>query len=163
MLSTDGEVEADGADGRALLPLSTGFGLYSAAVAAGEDPGDPDLELLAVEYRRYLLFSCSRPAARAGDHALPANLQGLWNDSNTPPWGGDFHSNINLQMNYWPTEVLGLPDSHLPLFSWLREVAEPSRAATRNAFGEDTPGWMARTSQSAFGGNAWEWNTVAHA
>jgi len=54
---------------------------------------DPDLEALFCQFGRYLLISCSRPGA------LPANLQGVWNDSNLPAWAGDYHSNINLEMN----------------------------------------------------------------
>ena len=62
------------------------------------------------QYGRYLLISCSRPGS------LPANLQGLWNDSNDAPWHSDYHANINVQMNYWPAEVAGLPECHLPFF-----------------------------------------------
>ena len=60
---------------------------------------DPGLEALQFQYGRYLLISCSRPGG------LPANLQGLWNDNNSPPWHSDYHANINIQMNYWPAEV----------------------------------------------------------
>ena len=67
---------------------------------------DPELEALMFQYGRYLLLSCSRPGS------LPANLQGLWNDSNTPPWHSDYHTNINIQMNYWPAEVANLSDCH---------------------------------------------------
>ena len=56
---------------------------------------DPDLEALFFPFGRYLLLSSSRPGS------LPANLQGLWNNSNNPPWRSDYHSNINIQMNYW--------------------------------------------------------------
>ena len=70
-----------------------------------ENGHDPDLEELLANYGRYLLISCSRP----GD--LPANLQGLWNDSNQPAWRCDYHSNINVEMNYWPGEVVNLPNA----------------------------------------------------
>jgi alpha-L-fucosidase 2 len=59
---------------------------------------DPELEALFFQFGRYLLISSSRPCS------LPANLQGLWNDSNNPPWRSDYHSNINVQMNYWLAE-----------------------------------------------------------
>ena len=63
---------------------------------ANNKTADPDLEALFCQFGRYLLISCSRSGS------LPANLQGVWNDSNLPAWAGDYHSNINLEMNYWP-------------------------------------------------------------
>ncbi|WP_431805966.1 glycosyl hydrolase family 95 catalytic domain-containing protein [Microbacterium paraoxydans] len=118
---------------------------------------DPELEQLLYAYGRYLLLSSSRPGG------LPANLQGLWNNSNQPAWASDYHTNINVQMNYWGAETADLPESHEALAAFIREVAVPSRVATRNAFGADVRGWTARTSQSIFGGNSWEWNTIASA
>lgn len=126
-----------------------------AAYGAGQD--DPSLEQTMFAYGRYLLLGSSRPGG------LPANLQGLWNDSNQPPWASDYHTNINVQMNYWGAETTNLAESHEPLIEFIRQVAVPSRVATRNAFGAETRGWTARTSQSIFGGNSWEWNTVASA
>ena len=122
--------------------------------AGGSDPG---LEQIMFALGRYLLHGSSRPGG------LPANLQGLWNDSNQPAWGSDYHTNINVQMNYWGAETTDLPSSHEALVEFVRQVAVPSRIATRNAFGAGTRGWTARTSQSVFGGNGWEWNTVASA
>jgi alpha-L-fucosidase 2 len=118
---------------------------------------DPTLEQAMFDYGRYLLLSSSKA------DGLPANLQGLWNNQNQPAWASDYHTNINVQMNYWAAETGNLSDSHLGLARFVEQVAVPSRVATRNAFGQDTPGWTARTSQSVFGGNAWEWNTVASA
>ncbi len=120
--------------------------------------GKPDLvlEQILFDFGRYLLSGSSRPGG------LPANLQGLWNNSNSPAWGADYHTNINVQMNYWAAEVTDLGDSHTALVDFIREVAVPSRVATRKAFG-DVRGWTARTSQSIFGGNGWEWNTVSSA
>ncbi|AZM48748.1 glycosyl hydrolase [Streptomyces sp. WAC 06738] len=118
---------------------------------------DPELEQTMFDYGRYLLASSSRPGG------LPANLQGVWNDSNEPPWASGYHTNINVQMNYWAAETTNLSETHLPLVDFVEQVAVPSRVATRNAFGADTRGWTARTSQSIFGGNAWQWNTVASA
>ncbi|MER5218178.1 glycoside hydrolase N-terminal domain-containing protein [Streptomyces sp. NPDC002838] len=133
------------------LPTNARLARYA---AGGEDP---TLEQAMFDYGRYLLISSSRP------DGLPANLQGLWNDSNSPAWASDYHTNINVQMNYWGAETTNLPECHEALIEFIRQVAVPSRAATRNAFGKDTRGWTARTSQSIFGGNAWEWNTVASA
>lgn len=133
------------------LPTDERLAAYS---AGGEDP---ELEQLLFTFGRYLLWSSSRPGG------LPANLQGLWNESNTPPWADDYHTNINVQMNYWGAETLDLRETHEALIAFVQQVAVPSRVATRNAFGQDVPGWTARTSQSIFGGNSWEWNTVASA
>lgn len=118
---------------------------------------DPDLEATLFQYGRYLLISCSRPGG------LPANLQGLWNNSNNPPWASDYHNNINIQMNYWLAETANLSECHLPLIDYIVAQAEPCRIATRKAFGAHTRGWTARTSQSIFGGNGWEWNIPASA
>ncbi|MFH6964618.1 glycosyl hydrolase family 95 catalytic domain-containing protein [Flavobacterium plurextorum] len=118
---------------------------------------DPDLEETMFQYGRYLLASSSR---RGG---LPANLQGLWNDSNTPAWASDYHNNINVQMNYWGVESTNLSECHLPLIDFIVAAQEPCRIATRKAFGEKTRGWTARTSQNIFGGNGWEWNIPASA
>ncbi|MDR6979156.1 alpha-L-fucosidase 2 [Streptomyces sp. 3330] len=135
----------------AALPTDARLARYA---AGGEDP---TLEQTMFDYGRYLLISSSRP------NGLPANLQGLWNDQNQPAWASDYHTNINVQMNYWGAETTNLPECHEALVRFVEQVAVPSRVATRNAFGQDTRGWTARTSQSIFGGNAWEWNTVASA
>jgi alpha-L-fucosidase 2 len=113
---------------------------------------DPELEAQIFQMGRYLLASSSRPGG------LPANLQGLWNDSNSPTWASDYHTNINLQMNYWPAETTGLGECAIPLIDFIVAQAPACRAAAKRAFGQKTRGWTARTSQSPFGGNAWEWN-----
>jgi alpha-L-fucosidase 2 len=118
---------------------------------------DPDLEELMFHYGRYLLASSSRPGG------LPANLQGLWNNSNIPPWCSDYHNDINVQMSYWAAESANLSECHIPLFDFIIAQAEPCRIATRKAFGAATRGWTARTSQSIFGGNGWNWNIPASA
>jgi alpha-L-fucosidase 2 len=117
---------------------------------------DPELEALLFQYGRYLLISSSR---RSG---LPANLQGLWNNSNNPPWSSDYHSNINIQMNYWLAEVANLADCHLPFFDLVMAMREPSRKATQAAFGK-VRGWTARTSHNIFGGHGWQWNIPSSA
>lgn len=122
--------------------------------AAGAE--DPDLEALLFQFGRYLLISCSRSL-------LPANLQGLWADGLKPPWFADYHTNINVQMNYWGAEPGNLSDCHLPLLNWVIAMTPGSRKATLASFGADTPGWTMRTSVNAFGGNGWEWNLPASA
>jgi alpha-L-fucosidase 2 len=123
--------------------------------AAGGD--DPDLEEALFNYGRYLLISSSRGPG------LPANLQGLWNHSNNPPWASDYHSNINLQMNYWAAETTNLAECNIPLLTFIDACRPSCRSATRRAFGDSVQGWTARTSQSIFGGNGWEWNIPASA
>ncbi|MCO5951188.1 glycoside hydrolase family 95 protein [Mucilaginibacter flavidus] len=142
-----------GKTGPELLALPTDIRLKKYA-SGGNDPG---LEEAMFQYGRYLLISSSRPGG------LPANLQGLWNNSNTPPWAGDYHNNINIQMNYWSAESTNLSECHLPLIDFIVAAEEACRIATRKAFGQNTRGWTARTSQSIFGGNGWEWNIPASA
>ncbi|HPS01947.1 MAG TPA: glycoside hydrolase N-terminal domain-containing protein [Candidatus Sumerlaeota bacterium] len=130
---------------------------YAAAVEAKPNPNDPELEQMLFQFGRYLLIASSR---RPG---LPANLQGLWNDSNKPAWSADYHTNINIQMNYWPAETANLSECHLPLFDLVTAMREPMRQATRAAFGEKTRGWTLRTSHNIFGGLGWEWNIPSNA
>lgn len=118
---------------------------------------DRELEVLVFQYGRYLLASSSRPGG------LPANLQGLWADGLKPAWYADYHTNINVQMNYWQAEPANLADTHVALFDWIEASIPASRRATVKAFGEKTRGWTMRTSVNAFGGNGWEWNLPSSA
>ncbi len=122
-----------------------------------QEAADPELEAQLFQMGRYLLISSSRPGG------LPANLQGLWNDSNQPAWAGDYHNNINIQMNYWPAETTGLGECAEPLMDFIVDQAPACRVATRRAFGAKVRGWTARTSQSPFGGNGWDWNIPSSA
>jgi len=125
---------------------------------------DPGLENLLFQYGRYLLISCSRPGG------LPANLQGLWNDNNNPPWHADYHANINVQMNYWPAEVAGLPECHLPLFDLVTSQLPAWRKATTaspefktTAGAPAARGFAIRTSHNISGGMGWNWDKTANA
>lgn len=85
---------------------------------------DPQLAALYFQYGRYLLIASSRPGSQ------PANLQGIWNESTTPPWDSKWTTNINTEMNYWPAELTGLSECHEPLFEMLDDlVATGSRTA----------------------------------
>lgn len=110
---------------------------------------DPRLEALLFQYGRYLMISASRP----GD--LPANLQGIWNESNRPPWRSDYHSDINVQMNYWLVEPANLGECFEPYAAWLNSIREARKADTRKAF--NARGWTMRAENGAFGGSTWEW------
>jgi alpha-L-fucosidase 2 len=123
---------------------------------------DPELEALLFQYGRYLLISCSRPGG------MPANLQGLWNDSNTPAWMCDYHVNINLQMNYWPAETTNLAECHLPLFDWMKCLLQPWRKNTLAEKEFALPagtlrGWALRTGCNAWGAGTFLWDKTANA
>ncbi|WP_293308019.1 glycoside hydrolase family 95 protein [Pedobacter sp. UBA5917] len=117
---------------------------------------DHDLETLIYQYGRYLLISSSRPGG------LPANLQGLWNESNTPPWGSDYHSNINIQMNYWLAEPTNLSECHIPYLDYINSMREVSAVTTRKDY-PNTRGWTVKTENNIFGGMSYLWNTPGSA
>ncbi len=96
------------------------------ALARGED--DPGLVSLYFQYGRYLLISSSRPGT------MPANLQGIWNESLTPPWGSKFTININTEMNYWPAETCNLAEMHEALFDLLDRVRASGRKTGRDLY-----------------------------
>ena len=131
-------------------------------VLHGEKGGDPDLEELLFQYDRYLLIACSRPGG------LSANLQGLWCDSNKPPWHSAYHANINIQMNYWPAEPANLAECHATLFdliasqlpAWRRATAAEKRFATTSG---KSRGWAVRTSRGIHGDIGWQWDVPANA
>jgi len=110
-------------------------------VKRNEKDPDPSLAALYFQFGRYLMVSGSRP-----DSQLPTNLQGIWAEEYSAPWRGDFHSNINLQMNYWPAEVTNLADCHLPLLRFIHGVAKEG-AKTAKAY-YNAPGWMANHTQN---------------
>jgi len=95
---------------------------------------DPALVALYFQYGRYLLMSSSRPGC------LPANLQGLWNKHMKAPWNSDFHTNINLQMNYWPVEVCNLAECHEPLFDYMESLVDSGNRTAKLHYGAD--GWV---------------------
>ncbi|PYI53884.1 glycoside hydrolase family 95 protein [Paenibacillus flagellatus] len=116
---------ADAADAVAMAALPT-----DERLARVRDGGrDAGLEALFFQYGRYLLLASSRPGT------LPANLQGIWCDSFTPPWESDYHININLQMNYWPAEVANLAECHEPVFDLLDRLRENGRRTARTVYG----------------------------
>lgn len=130
----------------------------------GRDTGDdPEMEALLFQYGRYLLISCSRPGG------LPANLQGLWNDSNDQAWHCDYHANINVQMNYWPAEAANLAECHQPFFDLVESQIPLWRRATQAApeykrtMGAPVRGWALRTSHNIYGGMGWNWDKTANA
>ena len=95
------------------------------------DAEHPDNGLLTTyfDFGRYLLISSSAPGS------LPANLQGIWNPHMDPPWGSKFTININLQMNYWPAETLGLTEYAGPLFELMKRMCERGRKTAEDMYG----------------------------
>jgi alpha-L-fucosidase 2 len=96
--------------------------------------GDPQLVTLLFQYGRYLMIGSSRPGGQ------PANLQGLWNESNAPAWDSKYTVNINTEMNYWPAEDTSLAECQLALFDALKEVAESGAVTAKEMYG--ARGWV---------------------
>ena len=95
---------------------------------------DPQLATLYFQYGRYLLISCSRAGTQ------PANLQGIWNNSMTPPWESKYTININTEMNYWPAETANLSECHEPLLRMISELVENGVRTAQVQYG--ARGWV---------------------
>lgn len=95
---------------------------------------DPQLVELYLQYGRYLMIASSRPGSQ------PANLQGIWNESLSPPWESKWTVNINTEMNYWITEMGNLAECHEPLFAMLDDVRESGTKVAREHYG--CRGWV---------------------
>jgi alpha-L-fucosidase 2 len=107
---------------------------------------DPDLAALLYQYGRYLLISSSRPGG------LPANLQGIWNDSMRPPWSANWTLNINAEMNYWPSEVANLAECHEPFLHFIEMLSVHGRATAEVNYG--ARGWVAHHNADIWGQTA---------
>lgn len=126
------------------VKLSLGRSVYRDSVAVPTDAQlrayvdeslfNPNLEALYFQYGRYLLISCSRTPN------VPANLQGLWNESILPPWSCNYTSNINVEENYWPAETAALPEMHQSLFTFMKEL-QGSGELTAKAYYGVNRGW----------------------
>ncbi len=108
-----------------------------------ETKSDPVLEELIFQYGRYLLISSSRPGT------LPANLQGIWANKIQTPWNGDYHTDVNIQMNYWPAEITNLPELHLPLFDLIKSLVEPGEITASVQY--DNSGWVVHPITNVWG------------
>ena len=117
---------------------------------------DPALAKLYFDFGRYLLISSSRPGG------LPANLQGIWAEEIQTPWNGDWHLDINVQMNYWPAEVANLSELHEPLHQLIASLVEPGRQTARAYY--DARGWVAHVITNPWGftspGEAASWGST---
>ncbi|MBW8864321.1 MAG: glycoside hydrolase N-terminal domain-containing protein, partial [Verrucomicrobia bacterium] len=110
---------------------------------AHDHGGDPNLAALYFNFGRYLLISSSRPGG------LPPNLQGIWAEEIQTPWTGDWHLDVNVEMNYWPAEVCNLSDLTQPLFALIASLQEPG-ARTAKAY-YDARGWVAHVIANPWG------------
>ncbi|MCF7975831.1 MAG: glycoside hydrolase N-terminal domain-containing protein [Phycisphaerae bacterium] len=128
--------------GHAQLPTDVRLLNYS------QGEREPGLETLLFQYGRYMMISASRDA-------LPANLQGVWNNSIRPPWRSDYHTDVNVQMNYWMVDQANLGECFLPYARWLNSIREVRKQATSEAF--NTRGWTMRAENGVFGGSTWQW------
>lgn len=102
------------------------------------------------QYARYLMIGSSRPGN------MPANLQGLWNYSNRLPWRSDYHTDVNVQMNYWFVDAANLSECFEPLAEWFYSIRDVRRDETKEAFG--TRGWLTHAENGVFGGSTWKWS-----
>ncbi|WP_217552022.1 glycoside hydrolase N-terminal domain-containing protein [Streptomyces sp. GbtcB6] len=139
-----------------------------ARIQARADTGDPDPELEAAyaQFGRYLMIAGSRDS-------LPMGLQGIWLDGNDPDWMGDYHTDINIQMNYWMSDRLGLSQcfdaytdycvDQLPSWTDLTQrLFQDSRNRYRNSGGK-VAGWTVAISTNPFGGGGWWWHPAGNA
>ncbi|MEN9534938.1 MAG: hypothetical protein RIR37_211 [Verrucomicrobiota bacterium] len=108
---------------------------------------DPALDALYFQFGRHLLISSSR-----ADSLLPANLQGIWAEEIKTPWNADFHSNINLQMNYWAACPTNLAECHLPLMRLIQTTAREGQTTALSYY--NAPGWTCHHTQNPWGYSA---------
>lgn len=106
-------------------------------------PDDLHLQELYFQYGRYLLISSSR------EGSLPANLQGIWANKIQTPWNGDYHTDINVQMNYWPADVTNLPECHSPLTNLIESLVKPGRRTAAEQY--HASGWCVHPITNVWG------------
>jgi alpha-L-fucosidase 2 len=121
-----------GPDRYARVPMNKRIERFS---VVSDSDADNYLVATYFQFGRYLLISSSQP-----DNMNPANLQGLWNDKMFPSWDSKYTTNINLEMNYWPSEVTNLTELNEPLFKLIRECYEQGKQTARDMYGTD--GWV---------------------
>ncbi len=111
---------------------------------------DRYLEMLFYQYGRYLLISSSRE-----NSVLPANLQGIWAQGLSPSWDSDFHTNINLQMNYWLAEQTNLTECHTAVIHYINSLVEKGKVTAKKYYcqqdGSDVRGWVIHHENNIWG------------
>lgn len=162
-------VDLDLGQGVSSKPTDELLAAYKANTATPEERSQ--LEVILYQYGRFMTIESSRE----GD--LPANLQGVWQnrvgDANRVPWGSDYHMNVNLQMNYWPTYSANMAECAKPLIEYVDGLREPGRVTAKDYFGiestEENPenGFTAHTQNTPFGWTcpgwafSWGWSPAA--
>ncbi|GIG61833.1 hypothetical protein Lfu02_62050 [Longispora fulva] len=136
------------------------------ARAASGAPADPELEASYLQFGRYLAITSSRGS-------VPINLQGLWLSDNAPPWMGDYHTDINLQMNYWLADRAGLGPTFTALADYCVSQVSSWTTQTRNLFNDSRnhyrnsngkiAGWTTAISTNIYGGMGWDWHPAGNA
>ena len=121
-----------GEDAYAHVPMNKRIERFS---VVSDSDADNYLVATYFQFGRYLLISSSQP-----DNMNPANLQGIWNEKMFPSWDSKYTTNINLEMNYWPSEVTNLTELNEPLFKLIRECYEQGKQTARDMYGTD--GWV---------------------
>lgn len=111
---------------------------------------DPGFEALVFAAQRHMMIASSRPGS------LPANLQGIWNNSNWPAWTSDYHSDINIQMAYWFTEPANLAECSEPLFDYMESQIPVRRKHSKAHYGDDVRGWNVHYMNNIFGGYSYK-------
>ena len=134
-----------------LARVRHGAGIFSLLGFSDYDVEVRDLIATQFNFGRYLLISSSRPGT------LPANLQGIWCNRNKPAWHSDYHTNINIQMNYWAVDTANLGELWQPAVDFFLAANRTARRETMLAF-PGSWGVAYRTSMNAFGGGGWKWN-----
>ncbi len=112
-------------------------------LAFAKDPSDNGLPVLYFQFGRYLLISSTRPGL------LPPNLQGLWANTIQTPWNGDYHLDINIQMNHWPLDVTNLPMLNEPFYTLVKGLVKPGERTAKAYY--DADGWVAHVITNVWG------------
>lgn len=131
---------------RATLQLTTAADTIPTDILvkeAKEGKFNPHLYELLFQYGRYLLIASSRPGT------LPANLQGIWANKIQTPWNGDYHTDVNVEMNYWLAEATGLSEIHLPLFDLIESLVKPGEKTAQVQYGKK--GWVVHPITNVWG------------
>ena len=110
--------------------------------------GGTDIDLISkiFQFGRYMLASSSRKGSQ------PANLQGVWNEDQSPPWGSKYTTNINVEMNYWPAEVCNLSECTFPLFDAIKDLAAAGSETAKVEY--NCRGWVCHHNFDLWRGTA---------
>lgn len=147
--------------------MDTATRLQARTTSTDPAKADPELEASYLQFGRYLAITGSR------GH-LPTNLQGLWLADNQPPWHADYHTDINLQMNYWLPDRAGLPSAFDPLTDYCLSQLASWTSLTQKSFNDSRntgyrnssgkiAGWTTAVSSNIYGGLGWEWHPAGNA